>query len=245
MLRGSILSRGNGRLRPVSEYFPEIYGSYFIQQIPAAHITGSDSIVSGYFNPEKVVLMTEMELLDSDFEKYFAHKKIPDSVVFELALGEWAGANIAGMLIQDFKYRNVGLKEVDYYRAYHFGTEVILFPPGILPKRIDLDDLVLLKQSDKKSANSIGLVESDFESLEAKQFYKEIRQARRSKLLTDSGFLNKLAECFEGYKTTDDHLALIPPSKIKHFYIPDEYLQETENVGAIDAVRLLTEKGAE
>ncbi len=95
-------------------------------------------------SPEKVALMSHLvvnyvELDCQRFADMSSANKLPDSVIFESALGEWAGRHFCGICIRDVKLRNIGITMAPE-RFYVLGNAVYKFPPSLMPVREDYDD---------------------------------------------------------------------------------------------------------
>ncbi len=238
MIRTHQLAVGTENQKPVSEFFPRIYGIYFSRRVPAEKVkinpkspnwikklfANNFDDVPYFYNINKIQQQVEMELVDADMEDYFENNRsIPDSIIFETSIGIWAGVSLAGVQVLDAKRRNFGVKGVNYYRAYHIGKEVLLFEPGIIPKRLDLNDCRLLLSSEERVlSRHDGLIfnpDTYGISEEARDF---LREHNRSD--PDFVFFKRLLNYFSKYIVTENSLKAIPNNLVKHFHIPDNFL---------------------
>lgn len=217
----SLLRDYNGT--QISDYYAQMYGIYFGPLYPSDWKYGQKCRQMRY---------TEMELMDRTIETYW-NETILDNFVFELCLGEWASRKISNIYIADSHHKQLCLKNVSYYRSYHIGHKTYLFPPGISPKRIDLDDfLVLTKDDSMKRFDCLNIMQSYFSVYS--QFGSnniEIKTSGegRSVLteMTEHGIFNVFEKYFSKYIVSSKELYEIPSKEIKHFYVPDEYLDNT------------------
>lgn len=178
---------------PVSEYYPEHYGVYFGPQFPSLKPEGEGYVDMG-------MMYMEMEYVDTFFDiEYAEGNKIPDNVIFEQKLGEWASQKIAKIVITDGKPRHYGLKNVAYYRAYHIGKDTYLFEPGKSPRRIDLDIWFDVTEN----------------------MMQQSKADRRER--GEEGIFTVFSKDFSAYKVSEENpIPLNHP--VRHYYVPDEYL---------------------
>jgi hypothetical protein len=224
MILTNFLSEGSKSIKPVSEYFPKIYGIYMAQRIEEKIIKKPlHEKLPDYWKDLNVCQQVEMEWMDGDMQEY--KEKVPDSYIFEGLLGEWAGVTLAGIRIADQKPRNQAYKKVNYSRAYHMKKQILLFPASIIPKKIDLYPENIMNEKllqDFKYGhalyflNPINFVNQTNKYPELQQIVIEKRDYKE--------FFKQLLESFNKYVTTQKIVDLIPEDKIKHFYIPDVYL---------------------
>jgi len=148
-------SRGDGAR--VTEYYPELYGFY-----RARGPRGSDS--SPGATEARAFEVVEMEYVDTDLERFCRDReKLPDSWLFEYALGEAAQVRLMKLHVQDPDgpvWRNIGVKKVSHWRAYHIGSDVFLFEPGFVPRKIDLDEHCDLADTGEHSCASPWMADS-------------------------------------------------------------------------------------
>lgn len=119
---------------PITEFFPTFYGSY--------KANGS----SGAYHPVQLLSFQEMELASSDFEDAYSkmdrqYRKplVPDSLVFEFCLGEWAGAYFSKIGSYDAKAVNFGVKRnIGYSRTYKIEGKEFIISSDVMPKRLDV-----------------------------------------------------------------------------------------------------------
>jgi hypothetical protein len=201
----SILSNFKGK--PVVGYYPEFFGAYFGDQspvIPKKHYDVSD----------RKWMYNEMEYVDKkmtfyDIDEFFEH--VPDNIVFEKDLGEWASVKIAKVTHGDNGPRHDLIANVDYYRAYHIGKEIYLFNPGLMPKLVDIDTLNI----DQKYP---GLYRSKFE-----RSHKLSPDARNAvDEMGEKGIFTVFSQHFRKYKISDQNP--MPLVNVKHYYVPYEHL---------------------
>lgn len=118
-------------------FFPRIYG-YF------------KCIISGLEGATKLGVTCMEELEHTNFERFTEKQKITNSMVFEFAWGEWIGRRLGGICIQDPDgpvFRNIGLRKVAQCRCYETPKGALyLFPPGLVPVQLDLDDVRHVKK---------------------------------------------------------------------------------------------------
>lgn len=110
-----------------TDYFQEVYAVYY---------SNPSSVISrDYHRPDVCCLCEEVELMDSDW----TGGVVTDNLVLESCIGVWAGIKYANIYLGDAKYRNFGIKKVNFWRCYHHQHRVFTFPPGPMAKRVDLD----------------------------------------------------------------------------------------------------------
>ncbi len=191
--------------RAISEYYPDMYGVYYGPSFPLL-----EPEIIGKRGEQYV----EMEFVDTFFDSAFRHHKIPDNVVFEQCLGEWATRKISRIHIDDAKWRHYGLKEVNYSRAYHIGEEIYLFGPGKTPKRVDLDIFGYPTEQDLEEKFRPHFAEADqIESANAREAYTR---------MGDEGIFNVFSKYFSDYKVSKQDIDLYAP--VKHYFVPAEHL---------------------
>ena len=86
---------------------------------------------------KKVMSHLVVNYVESDCERFAG--SLPDSVLFESALGEWAGRHFCGICIGDGKLRNIGITMAPE-RFYVLGNVAYRFPPSLMPIREDYQD---------------------------------------------------------------------------------------------------------
>jgi hypothetical protein len=210
-LMAKLSALGTAHGMKVTDYFPEFYGAYYGRSAPFTNLNHKQMALSSDSTlPVPIIyLYQEMELVDTDFEKEYEHKKIPDSVVFEMCFGEWASQRILGIEVNDFKDRNIGLKKVDYYRVYRIGRDIYVFPPGMTPRRLDIDMFDRRKESNPNCTRFLSAWESD----EAKQVAK------------DPNMFHGFSTHFTKYKITQEELdRLKADHKVREYQLDRQYL---------------------
>lgn len=207
----SMLRNYNGY--QITEYYPEIYGVYYGPLRPSWR----KHPMSKFFTSYEGMHYTEMEHISSSFLDEYKHKntKIPDNVIFEQCLGEWAAKKITKIAIADNKWQHYGLKDVSYYRAYYIGNTTYLFEPGKTPKRIDLDNFTQMdKQQSMKKYQPNFALPKDAHSRNGRQVLEKI---------SEEGLFRVFSKYFAAYKiSTERPIPINQP--VRHYYVPDEYL---------------------
>lgn len=157
-----------------------------------------------------------MECVDTFFDKeYVGNVKIPDNVIFEQCLGEWATQKVAKVFIGDSKWRHYGLTNVDYYRVYHIGKDTYLFKPGKTPKRIDWDRFGYHRDEQARARYNPYFVPPE---------YAQSENGR--KVLEDmfkDGIFTVFSKYFLEHKVSA-HNPIPTGRPLKHYYVPEEYL---------------------
>jgi hypothetical protein len=201
------------REQNICDFYPEIYQVYFgpannlLTKIGSSRLKNYDHLV-----------YTEMELMDPTpmWNKY-QDSKFPDNIVFEYFLGDWATGKIARIFISDAKGRHFVTKYANYHRAYHIGPDIYLFPPGDVPKRIDLE---LYGMLDDKASNYPFFYIADT------HFKGDCRtpsgEATAEAVEKGGNIFEIFSQHFGKYKVQENDLLSI--EKIKHFKVPEKYL---------------------
>lgn len=123
---------------PIVDFFPYFFGSYETSQ--------QGKYVTKYHNDGRANVQ-EMEAVDNTIQAHYQCNStgyptekpiIPDEVVFEFCLGEWAGVYFANIGSGDAKTENWGVKNVDHARIYRIGDKEFALPKGMVPMRIDI-----------------------------------------------------------------------------------------------------------
>lgn len=108
----------------------------YFQQVYAVYYSNPSSVISqDYHRSDICCLCEEVELMDSDWTRGV----VTDNLILESCIGVWAGIKFANIYLGDAKYRNFGIKRVNFWRCYHHQHQVFTFPPGPMAKRVDLD----------------------------------------------------------------------------------------------------------
>lgn len=211
LIRLSSLRRQN-----ITEYFPDFYGVYFGWEIPETIVTGkypSNMKEHGHICSFRY---EEMEWVDTTFEHYIdiEKKKISDSMIMEFLYGEWAGCTFAGICVDDQKYRNYGLKQVDYGRCYHLGELAYYFPAGLMPVRLDLEGFQGYNRKKRFSADYL--------------FIKYIESESGKKFITafdeKEGDLFTLFERYFSKHQKDPVWVNEGDPKAKHFFLEQKFI---------------------
>ena len=97
-------------------------------------------------NARRPITITCMEKADCDVRQFITtnNKKITSSMVFEEFLGDWLIGQLDAVL-GDRLYPNIGLKYMPP-RVYKIGASTFLFPAGLTPIRLDLDECLRADQ---------------------------------------------------------------------------------------------------
>lgn len=107
-----------------------------------------------------------MPLTDYDWvtpaEQTPGSKFITKDMFFEYCIGVWAASRYANIRVGDEKLRNIGLRSVTYWRAYHVGCDTYYFPPGLMPMRLDLDDFGVFETAQPPAVRHKQLFNSDW-----------------------------------------------------------------------------------
>ncbi len=211
----SILSNYEGKV--IVGYYASFYGAYFGDKLSSGSYGLPIDIRQHGIDFNKRTLYNEMEYVDIRMSFYDLNENfsdhIPDNIVFETDLGEWASIKIAKISHGDSYSRHNVIGYVDYYRAYHIGQEIYLFEPGLTPKLIDLDTL------------NTNEVYSGFYSSKFNPNYKfspEVKKAVKEMQL--KGIFTVFSQYFHKYKVSAQNP--IPLSNVRHFYVPDNYLDQ-------------------
>lgn len=203
-------------LEGICEYYPKIYGAYYGSPISNLAYTTWPS--SSGKKPAGFLYM-EMELAHRNLYQRYGKggAQVPDSIVFEIALGQWATSTVAKLSIGDDKGRHHVLQDVDYSRAYHIENRTYLFSHLEMPKRIDLD-VSHDAQSDQQMNCGLSILHDQEVRLsaEARGFLDN---------LTDSSAARSAIELFyEHFSKYIVREADLPADqKIQHFHIPLEF----------------------
>jgi hypothetical protein len=219
------------RLEMAHQYtnsFLDIYGIYVGSYHGVYKIFGESKAGQSYLeyskkNPEMITpLYVEMDYVPYSF---FNGKPgtVPDSVLFELCIGEWSLGAIAGIKINDEQGRHFVYKISDSLRTYEIGGKTFLIKENIIPKRIDYDDVAPVKlQCDRRSLGDVCPVFTLFEnklSDPLKNFYSNY-----SKKLGVFPFLFK---AFKDYEISDEDFQALKQNKsikLEHYKLPEELL---------------------
>jgi hypothetical protein len=117
-----------------------------------------------------------MEDCGTGFDTYLTNKKLPDvlelikdndeieSIKFELTIGEIIFC-LCKIDIDDRKYRNFCIKEVNYIRIYQIGDKYFKFDTTVIPIRIDLDSSQIYSETEYICDESFSFKYSFFEGL--------------------------------------------------------------------------------
>lgn len=197
-----ILRRSN-----ISNYIPPFYASYYGPHLP--------ELKKAYMPEEGTMMYTEMELMDTTYEKEYMREKklVPARVICEALLGQWALQKIAKIYIGDDKLRQYGLKWDEDYLVYHIGKRAYLFPPGYSPRRLDLDTFFI----EGTPEASVSWNENDdflynrAASQKLKTLYEEINT---------KGFFRSIEDNLQEFEVSEKNP--IPHKGVKHLYISEE-----------------------
>lgn len=135
----------------VTPYYPKIYGAY------RSPIT--ENLIRNFkdvkFDDQDLNFVIEMELVDTTFRHKFNQPHdnelaianvIPDSVIFESFIGNWALSFYGNAKIGDAQPENLGLQlTTGYYRCYEINDEFYVIENLMMPVRIDISVLYLGK----------------------------------------------------------------------------------------------------
>jgi hypothetical protein len=214
--------------QPITDYFPNFYGVYYAEKMPESIVEGTyPELLKNYKFETAYFRYEEMEWVDTTFAKKYTNSKIPDSVLFELMYGEWAGQFFVGLAIGDCKGDNYGLKVVSYHRIYHLGNDVYAFSSTEMPVRLDLEEFTSFPHPTEKKFGGGKISTSSF--AEVLKRYAESQSGK--------DFLDAL------YKQEDDLFALfkkyfsayqIDPEKAdyqaKHFYLDQKWIDQERSL---------------
>lgn len=188
----------------IASFFPRHYGFYFGPAIEKK----SSIVFKSEHKKDYVNLYEEMEYFPEDL--YLS----TDSEFFEFCYGQWAGAVIAGVnTTSDNKAKNYRGIHADYYRIYHLGDNSYLFPPSIIPKRIDLDSIWPLSAEQKNKfyykCELPFIFQNNLTNL-SKKAYGELNKGKT--------IFEVFSEIFEPYKISTKNP--VPTGKpVKHYYM--------------------------
>lgn len=207
-------------LESICEYYPKIYGVYYGPSIK--HIAWTNYLTRDKVKPLGFLYM-EMELVDKKLHLCYGkvQSSIPDSIVFEMSLGQWATSTIANISVDDDRLYHHVLKDVDYSRAYHIGKHIYLFSHSEMPKRIDLDSCSDYTRDAKMNLGFKVLQDEKAGlTLEARSFFSKLNDFKVKHNIFDLFFA-----CFNKYIIQEVDLPL--DQKIKHFTIPLEFVNQS------------------
>lgn len=209
-------------LRDKTEYFPDLYGIYFGGVLPESIVEGCYS--SNMKRSGKICNFRyeEMTWVDTTFESYInkENKKLGMSKLFEFLYGEWVGEAFVGISVNDQKYRNFGLKNVDYGRAYHLGDLTYYFSAGLMPVRLDFDGFNGCDR--KKRFFFFSFPTDEVESENGKKFVTAWKQ-REGDLFT------LFERYFSEYQKDSTWIKEHDP-KAKHFFLEKKWIDEEKGL---------------
>lgn len=204
----------------ISENFPIAYDYFVCLDWPR------NFIKEGRKDPYLCIVMEQLDgtLENIDFSSTENPTIAWDAFAFEFLYAEMAFYYEANVIVQDVKWRNLGLKRVPYWRLYQINDDMYLFPPGYMYKRIDLDgrfkeiwdlwpDKWLLNT---KYPQYPWASENVTPTLAF--FNKTVKDASPKQLQTDD-VLNLIREAWKNYKFYGEvkELATSKHNNLKHF----------------------------
>lgn len=195
------------RRSQISNYIPPFYGFYYGPHLP--------ELKKAYVPEEGTIMYTEMELMDTTYEKeYMKEKKlVPARVICEALLGQWALQKIAKTYIGDDKLRQYGLKWDEDYLVYHIGKRAYLFPPGYSPRRLDIDTFFIE-----------GTPEAPFSWNENDDFLYNRAASQNLKMLYEEintkGLFRSIEDNLQEFEISEKKP--IPHKGVEHLYISEE-----------------------
>ena len=217
-IRCTLLRNAGKDKGPLTEYFPDLYGLFYGPSMEEAY--DPDDLESTKARTQgSAYQYQEMEFIERTFE---FTRGIPDSIIFEYALGEWAARALVGLYIRDESHRNFGLKTVSYGRYYHFGEDHYYFPPGQMPVRYDLDSFKNYPLPPTKRFGGCDLDSKNAKTSEGKKFIEAFYQ--RGVEIPD--IFTLFQECFGGYKKDSEWVQRHDPTA-RNYYL-DETLIDRE-----------------
>ncbi|MBX9785833.1 MAG: hypothetical protein K2Y08_00700 [Alphaproteobacteria bacterium] len=195
------------RRSQISNYIPPFYGFYYGPHLP--------ELKKAYVPEEGMIMYTEMELMDTTYEKeYMKEKKLVSArVICEALLGQWALQKVAKIYIGDDRLRQYGLKWDEDYLVYHIGKRAYLFPPGYSPRRLDLDIFFIEGTPEApfswNEKDNFLYKRAEFQNL--KNLYEEINT---------KGLFRSIEDNLQEFEVSEKNP--IPHKGVKHLYISEE-----------------------
>lgn len=204
------------RLQGITDYIPPIYGVYVG---PYDFALKSSHCREGYS-----LLVTEMELIDSDFETEYDDKRNPMSsrVAFEEVIGRWAVSTKAHCHLSDPDgdvLRHHVLKKDPDHLVVHMGKKSYLFPPGYSPRQVDFDYFGYITPPTTKMFEEghfphiQDYLSERVDSPSMKAFLKQV---------PEQGLLQSAYDNLKEFEVSD--LNPLPKGPVKHRYISEEDL---------------------
>lgn len=199
-------------------YIPEVYSVYYTPYDPSLGFSG---------NPDQVLLVVEMEHLETDYEREFHYnnrKPISPRVAFEHVIGKWALDRISGCSIMDPDgdvLRHYMLKDDPDYLVCHIGERSYIFPPGLSPRQIDYDDFIYYSRPISQKEFETGVIYQNsrdylldkVESSSIRSFLEQV---------PEKGFLRSVYDNLDEFKVSPSNP--LPSRGVRHLYISEDDL---------------------